>query len=66
MHDILDYTMLNNQEASFKKTIEPFDIQNSISEIIMIQNDKAKMKNIKVKTSFKGFNDEFGFLVKTD
>ena len=65
MHDILDYTLLDRDETTLNKNISPFDIKDSINEIIDIQRDKATMKNINVRTMFKGFDNDM-FIVKTD
>jgi hypothetical protein len=46
VHDMLDYTFLNKGDKNFMKTIELFDIRNTIDEIIEIQEDKMKMKGI--------------------
>ena len=54
---MLDYTILNKDEKNFSKTIEKFDIRDAIKEILEIQDDKIKMKNIEFETHFEGFND---------
>ena len=36
VHDMLDYTILNKEEKNFTKTLEKFNIQNAINEIIEI------------------------------
>lgn len=36
VHDMLDYTILNKEEKNFTKTLEKFNIKNSINEIIEI------------------------------
>lgn len=46
VHDILDYTMLNKDETEFHKKIENFNIREAVDEILVIQNDKVKMKDI--------------------
>ena len=42
---------------NFSKTIEKFDIRDAIKEILEIQDDKIKMKNIEFETHFDGFNN---------
>ena len=55
VHDILDYTMLNKDDTNFTKDIKVFDIRLAVTQIIEIQEDKSKMKNIAVKVVYKGF-----------
>ena len=55
VHDILDYTMLNKDETEFLKKIECFNIREAVDEILIIQNDKVKMKDIQVSTQYLGF-----------
>lgn len=43
---MLDYSILKKEEKDFIKTIDQFDIRKAINEIIEIQEDKIKMKNI--------------------
>jgi hypothetical protein len=52
VHDILDYTMLNKESTNFTKNISAFDIRDSVTQIIEIQEDKAEMKNISVKVRY--------------
>ena len=49
VHDMLDYTILNKDEKNFTKTIEKFNIKNSIHEIIEILEDKISMKSLQVE-----------------
>ena len=46
VHDILDYSVINKDDKNFTKTIEKFDIRKAIEEIVEIQHDKIKMKEI--------------------
>lgn len=48
VHDMLDYTILNKDERNFTKTVEEFNIKNTIHEIIEILQDKISMKSIQV------------------
>ena len=69
VHDILDYTMLNKEEKGFTKALMVFDIREAVLEIITIQEDKAKFKNISLRTVYNGFeNDEedINYFVKSD
>ena len=52
VHDILDYTIINKDEKIFTKALSVFDIRDAINEIVKIQEDKASMKNIRVRTVF--------------
>ena len=65
VHDILDYTILNKNEANFTKDNKVFSAKHAINEISEILEDKTKMKQIKVRTLFVGFENK-EFLVKTD
>ena len=58
VHDILDYTMLNKAEKNFTKPLAVFDIKEAVKEIVIIQEDKASMKDIHVRTIFRGFEDD--------
>ena len=67
VHDILDYTILNKKESNFTKDIKVFSAKKAINEITEILEDKTKMKEIRVRTIFKGFETEIKkFLIKTD
>jgi hypothetical protein len=48
VHDILDYTILNKEEKNFAKDLKLRDIRRTINEILEIQGDKAKIKNIDI------------------
>ena len=66
VHDILDYTILNEEDRNFIKESEVLDIKEAIDEIMEIQEDKIKMKNIRVKSYFYGFSEAGNYLVKSD
>ena len=71
VHDILDYTILNKEEKNFAKDLKLEDIRGTIEEIVEIQGDKAKIKDIEVQVKFKNFenfdgSEEVNYLVKTD
>ena len=71
VHDILDYTILNKEEKNFAKDLKLMDIRRTIEEIVEIQEDKAKIKNIDIQIKYKGFkefedSDQVNYLVKTD
>ena len=55
--------MLNKDETEFHKNIENFNIREAVDEILVIQNDKVKMKDIQVSTQYLGFDQ---FKIKTD
>ena len=64
VHDILDYTILNNSSDKFTKILKVFDIRDSLEEILQMQEDKAIMKQITVGIKYVGFNGNY--TVKTD
>ena len=66
VHDMLDYTILNNAEKNFIKNVTISNINSVVNEILETMNDKVKMKNIKVATKFLGFQSDEKALVKTD
>ena len=71
VHDILDYTILNKEEKNFAKDTTSMDIRATINEIVEIQRDKAKIKDIDIQIRYKNFkrfenSDKLNFLVKTD
>ena len=53
-HDILDYIQItanfNSKDANnkFSKNIETFDLEVALNEIILIKDEKAKLKNITI------------------
>ena len=69
VHDILDYTLLNNKENKFTKNNTVFNLKNSIQDVIDTLLDKCVMKNIQVQTKFIGFDNNNlakQYLVNTD
>ena len=52
VHDMLDYTILSKNE-NFTKTLETFDVRNSVNEIVEILEDKIQMKEIKISVDIK-------------
>ena len=57
IHDVLDYSVLNNSSKQFIKTNEVFETKEAISNVIQMVEDKTKMKNIEIRTTFKDEND---------
>ena len=53
IHDVLDYTVLNNEQNNFIKVSEVFEISEVLNIVIQMIEDKTKMKNIEIKTIFK-------------
>ena len=64
VHDILDYTLLNEKEENFMPNNTLFNIETCINEIIEIMEDKVKMKAININIKFYGFLNQY--IVKTD
>ena len=64
VHDILDYTILTNDDKNFIKDLTIFDIRDAVNQILVIVEDKASMKNISMKTEYRGFRKKFN--IKTD
>ena len=73
-HDILDYIQITANSNSkvardgsnkLSKNIETFDLMIALNEIILIKDEKAKLKNIKVDTQFLG-KENVGWLITTD
>ena len=58
VHDILDYTIINQNSENFTKNISVFNMSNAVDEIIECLVDKVSMKNINIRTNLVGFNDE--------
>ena len=56
VHDMLDYTILQNDNENFIKDIAPFEISECIDQIYEILEEKIMMKQIKVKISLSGFS----------
>ena len=66
VHDILDYTLLNQSKKTFMKNITIFNILTAIKEIKQILHDKVLMKEIKVEIKLIGLDDQDSCIVKTD
>lgn len=49
--------MLKQKSENFIKKFEIFNLKNSVKEILCIQEDKIKMKDLKVKTNFFNFGN---------
>lgn len=66
VHDMLDYTVLTNENESskFTKRMSKFDIRDAIKEIYEILEDKASMKQISITISYQNF--EGNYFIKTD
>jgi len=64
VHDILDYTLLNEKEENFMANNTLFNIKTGIKEISEILKDKVKMKSIHLDVKFDDFCGEY--VVKTD
>ena len=56
IHDILDYTMINEGAKKFTKNISVFNIKDAVNEIIDIMADKVSMKNLNVTLKMVGFD----------
>lgn len=46
------------EQGTFNKIISKFDVREAINEVIKIQQDKIKSKNLKILTQFSGFENE--------
>ena len=62
--DILDYTVLNNDEPKFIKNMEVFDLKHAFNEIQQMLEEKIALKKIKVICSYQAFRSNR--YVKTD
>ena len=56
IHDILDYTILNEGAKNFTKNISVFNVKHAINEIMDTMSDKVNMKGLKVSIQMIGFN----------
>tara|TARA_B110000285_G_scaffold87019_1_gene99698 strand:- start:427 stop:876 length:450 start_codon:yes stop_codon:yes gene_type:complete len=65
VHDMLDYSILNQDDKKFSKDITRFSILDAVNEIKEIQEDKIKLKNINFQIQMKGFKHD-KFKIKTD
>ena len=66
---MLDYAILQKNDASFIKKMELFDLRTAVEEIIAILSFKIDLKQIEIRTNFenfKNYKDEENFVVKTD
>jgi len=64
VHDILDYTLLNEKVENFMPNNTLFNICTSIDEIKVILIDKIRMKAINIEVIFNNFDNDY--TVKTD
>lgn len=46
VHDILDYTVLTNEQDDFKPNVKVFNIKESCNHVEKILKDQAHMKGI--------------------
>ena len=56
IHDILDYTILNEGSKNFTKNISVFNVKHAINELMDTMSDKVKMKDLNVSIQMIGFN----------
>ena len=66
---MLDYAILQKNDASFIKKMELFDLRTAVEEIIAILSFKIDLKQIEIRTNFenfKNYKDEENYVVKTD
>jgi len=64
VHDILDYTLLNEKEENFMANNTVFDIKTGVNEIKGILEDKVQMKAVNIDVNFNSFFNKY--TVKTD
>jgi len=55
VHDILDYTLLNQKDENFMSNNTIFNIKTSVDEIKEILEDKVNMKSININVEFNSF-----------
>ena len=55
VHDMLDYSMLNEDEKKFTKDITIFDVKDAVNEILEIVEDKVTFKNLESNVVYNGF-----------
>ena len=65
VHDLLDYSILNQEDKEFSKDITRFSILDAVNEIKEIVEDKIHLKNIKCEIQMKGFTNN-KHKIKTD
>ena len=53
IHDVLDYSILNNQTNNFSKKKEYFNIKEAIETVFEMVEDKSEMKKIKICTKIE-------------
>ena len=66
---MLDYAILQKNDASFIKKMELFDLRTAVEDIIAILSFKIDLKQIEIRTNFenfKNYKNEENFVVKTD
>jgi hypothetical protein len=56
INDILDYTVLSNDNINFVKNCAHFNIKEAVDEIVSILSDKMTMKRIKTNVRLFGFD----------
>ena len=66
IHDVLDYSILENESSKFQKVNEAFLVKDVILVVIQMIEDKTKMKNIGIKTTFKDSSEDNFSMIKTD
>jgi signal transduction histidine kinase len=60
--DMLSLAQINSN--TFRKNFSIFDVRESVSEVMQIQQDRATFNQITFRVEFKGFNGNF--LIHTD
>lgn len=65
VHDILDFSVLNQNENNFTKIMTVFSVKTAVNEILDMLVEKIKMKNIKVTENYIGI-DKDNFQIETD
>ena len=59
VHDILDYSILNEDDKKFQKHVTMFDIREAVAQIVEILENKIEMKKIQIKSYTLGFDDHY-------
>ena len=57
IHDILDYTIINEGTKNFTKNISIFNVKDAVDEIMDIMADKVNMKDLNVSVQMVGFKN---------
>ena len=65
VHDILDFTVLEERAENFTKNLTVFDVREAIDQILVMMEDKVNLQEILVRTRYLNF-DESGYMIKTD